>query len=182
MAKHDLEASVLGSEKLLVSIMENPSSYLDKASIIAALSRQNRFAELDLSQFKIISLSLNTQKSAADKFLGGGFHALNSKRLAASSMLGEKIKLASSPKPGTRLSLKLENEELNKRLYGLEKQNFAMVYLIVQLREKLEDYGRDFDNTALMRHTRDMRQLDSKIAFSSNIALMKALQEGNSDD
>ena len=82
-----------------------------RALLLASLSSQGGLASLELVDKKIVSMSLNTHKSAADSVIVGGFKTLDSYRKAALDSLRKHLDTLSQPARGTIAFYKQKLEE-----------------------------------------------------------------------
>lgn len=140
----DLESptrySVVAELHLLKDCCKDSAEIEDelRALLLASLSSQGGLASLELVDKKIVSMSLNTHKSAADSVIVGGFRTLDSYRKAALDSLRKHLETLSQPARGTITfyKQKLEEQEMeNAALRG------EMVVLAARLNETM-DYAR----------------------------------------
>jgi len=82
-----------------------------RALLLSSLSSQGGLASLELVDKKIVSMSLNTHKSAADSVIVGGFKTLDSYRKAAFENLHKHLETLSQPARGTISFYKQKLEE-----------------------------------------------------------------------
>ena len=82
-----------------------------RALLLASLSSQGGLASLELFDKKIVSMSLNTHKSAAESVIVGGFKTLDSYRKAALDSLRKRLETLSQPTRGTIAFYKKKLEE-----------------------------------------------------------------------
>jgi len=103
-----------------------------RALLLASLSSQAGLASLELVDKKIVSMSLNTHKSAADSVIVGGFKTLDSYRKAALDSLRKHLVTLSQPARGTIAFYKQKLEEQ-------EAENAALRGEMVILAERLNE-------------------------------------------
>ena len=102
-------ASIINTYNLLQSIIKNPQSY--KHIDITMLKDQGRFTQLDLSEFKIVPMSLNRWKHYADETLPIGWKGLDDLRKKALKALRKSDGGKSGASRGSRHNLQ---DRLNK--------------------------------------------------------------------
>ncbi|MCM8857388.1 MAG: hypothetical protein LC539_16970 [Candidatus Thiodiazotropha sp.] len=125
--------SVLALRDLLRTIISKPQNYSDEESLLLSLKSQGRSAGLEFT-FKdgngdrhIFPISLNTQKSYADKFLTSGYDGLNKLRQGAvDSILAYKAR-KDKPNKRTKEGLKLAVSDLEDDILSQRKINMILL-------------------------------------------------------
>jgi hypothetical protein len=136
----DLESptrySVVAELHLLKDCCKDSAEIEDelRALLLASLSSQGGLASLELVDKKIVSMSLNTHKSAADSVIVGGFRTLDSYRKAALDNLRKHLETLSQPARGTIAFYKQKLEEQETENAALRGE---MVVLAARLNETM---------------------------------------------
>jgi len=99
--------------------------------LLDKLKSQGGLASMEWTEKGIVSMSLNTQKSAAGEVLVGGFKTLDSYRKAALKSLEEHVLASTRPLRGTIAWYKTQFESANK-------ENADLIDEIMLLTDRLE--------------------------------------------
>ena len=103
-----------------------------RTTLLDKLRSQGGLASLECAELGIVSMSLNTHKSAADGVIVGGFKTLDSYRRAALVRLREHLVASSRPTRGTIAWHKQEHEKM-------KSENDALANSMVLLTARLDD-------------------------------------------
>lgn len=128
-------ASVMATQKMLRSIIQNPSQFAEESLIREALKSQGALAKLDYvariddESFQKTPMSLNTLKHYADELLEGGFEGLNHLRRGAIDALEA---FTSRPKgdASSKAGLLSKIQDLNERIEILRGVNYRLLQTI----------------------------------------------------
>lgn len=136
----DLESptrySVVAELHLLKDCCEDSAGVEEelRALLLVSLNSQGGLASLEIASKKIVSMSLNTHKSAADSVIVGGFKTLDFYRKAALESLRKHLQTLSQPARGTIAFYKQKFEEQEAENAALRGE---MVVLAARLNETM---------------------------------------------
>lgn len=94
-----LANSIKNLQQLLYDVVHAPGDFIADESLIVAFRSQGALAKLTLPQRGIVATSLNTVKRHSEKWIVGGFDALNvSRELALAAMIRAKSARTAPPR------------------------------------------------------------------------------------
>ncbi len=143
-------ASVKAREKFLDENSFNKSiaEYSQDEALIAALSSQARWAKYVRDDF--ISMSLNTLKATANKYLLDGYSGLDNKRIKVLTLIEEHLNQDESPqrsvRPDTKKGLKIKSKTKDLQLSILREANLALskgLEITIDALDKLAEESKD---------------------------------------
>lgn len=138
MNSSSLKANSVRNEwKLLKQVVEAPGSILEpvRTDLLSALQSQAGLALLELPDYGIVGMSLNTHKAVATACIEGGYSAVNDYRKAALVRL--KSATLQSKRPG-RGTLDWHRDELADKTEKLSRITNEVAKMGQQLQETLQ--------------------------------------------
>ncbi|EEY90102.1 hypothetical protein [Acinetobacter lwoffii] len=161
MKKNDLiKISIDAEIKLLEDIEKNPNKFLSNDILFNALKDQSSFSKYSDSEYKIISYSLNTQKTYANKYHIRGYGYLNKLRIQAYEKLSpKKIK-----------SLNKEAKDPHSQINSLMKSNLLLTNLVVYLNQNLSNFANKSNSLILINEYEEInRYIQDSLTFIQSI-------------
>lgn len=141
MAKSSVNrASVDNLHKLLKSVNLAPADYIDNELLKAALASQEATAKLLWEDPPIEPMVLNTHKRVADKYLDGGYFALDAYRISALKALetlaavGTKAKASPRNKEGLQAKIDFLEHQISVYEQDLTHVTKALWRAMTELR------------------------------------------------
>jgi hypothetical protein len=143
-------ASVKAREKFLDenSFNNNIAEHTQDEALLVALSSQARWAKYVRDDF--ISMSLNTLKATANKYLLDGYAGLDDKRVQALVLIQEHLNQGKSPqrstRPDTKQGLKIKSKTKDLQLSILREANLALskgLEITIDALDKLAEESKD---------------------------------------
>lgn len=174
-------ATVKAKEKFLdeSSFKKNIAEHAQDEALLVALSSQTRWAEYVRDDFT--SMSLNTLKKVAKKYLLDGYSGFDNKRIKALSLIEEHSNKGSRTqglvRSDTKKGLEIKNEEKDLQLSILREANLALskgLEVTIDALDKLADESKDSylrdvieremsKVRALLRKSFQLRELDESV-------------------
>lgn len=161
MNKLDLITLSLESElKLLDHIKKDPEKFINNDIIFNALKDQSSFSKYFDPDLRIISYSLNTHKTYANKFHILGYKSINNLRIEAYELL-------KSLKTNTYIT---KVNDPQKQINALMQRNLLLTNLIVYLNQNLSSFANKSNSLILLNEYKEInRYIQDSLTFIDSV-------------
>lgn len=146
--------------RFLQEIATHPQKFVADDDLIAGLRSQGAMAKLAFPDRGITATSLNTVKRHSDKWITGGFNALDVAREHALEALDRAKVVKNVPRRRTKLAMVDEMQELRRRIDQATSDNVLLTGAIGTAIRLMRDYAEKSNEAAtLLKCEKDISDL-----------------------
>ena len=167
------EISLLGLEKLLIHVLNNPKQYLDNELLKSSLSSQGKLSSLDYlfsdghAEYAIKPMSLNSMKTHSQLLFESGYARINDLRIAATRSLEDARAISQQPNKRTRNGLNLTINELESKLDMYQRSVVILLQAINSCMHSLKVVNKTVEANLRDKRTQDaISEIQSVMALS----------------
>ncbi len=167
------EISLLGLEKMLIHVLNNPKQYLDNELLKSSLSSQGKLSSLDYlfsdgrAEYAIKPMSLNSMKTHSQLLFESGYARINDLRIAATRSLEDARAISQQPNKRTRNGLNLTINELESKLDMYQRSVVILLQAINSCMHSLKVVNKTVEANLRDKRTQDgISEIQSVMALS----------------